>query len=159
MREDEKILKLEHFLQNQQAEFHIHNHHSNIHTAEEGAQSGFGDLRSMAPTLVLKTEKGYLAAIISGETRLIYKKIKKELGLKDVSLASAELAREVSGAKVGTICLINPELETIIDSHLLEIERVFGGCGLPGYTLEIKTSDLVRVSGAKVFEFAGKRGE
>ena len=159
MNENKKIDELYHFLQERQAEFCIHNHSSNIHTAEEGAKSGFGDLGSMAPTLVLKTEKGFLAAIISGETRLIYKKIKKELGLKDVSLASAELAKEITGAEVGTICLLNPDLETIIDSHLLEIERVFGGCGLPGYTLEINTADLVRVSGARVFEFAEKRGK
>jgi prolyl-tRNA editing enzyme YbaK/EbsC (Cys-tRNA(Pro) deacylase) len=36
----------------------------------------------MAPTLILQSEKGYLAAIIPGDRRLVYKKIKKELGLK-----------------------------------------------------------------------------
>jgi len=44
----------------------------------------------MAPTFILQTEAGYLAAIIQGDTRLSYKKIKQKLGLKNVSLAAPE---------------------------------------------------------------------
>jgi Cys-tRNA(Pro)/Cys-tRNA(Cys) deacylase len=107
----------------------------------------------MAPTLVLKTKAGYLAAVIGGERRIAYKKVKKALGLKDVSLAAPEQVRRVTGAEPGSISLVNPGLETILDANLLERERVYGGTGLPGYTLYIRTADLERVTGARVFDF------
>ena len=66
-------------------------HPGAVLTAEEGVKRGIGDLAEMAPTLILETEKGYLAAIISGATRLSFKKIKKSLGLKNISLASPDV--------------------------------------------------------------------
>jgi prolyl-tRNA editing enzyme YbaK/EbsC (Cys-tRNA(Pro) deacylase) len=43
----------------------------------------------MAPTLVLHMERGPVAAIVSGATRLSLTKVKKALGLKNVALAVA----------------------------------------------------------------------
>jgi len=47
----------------------------------------------MAPTFILRSEAGYLAAIIRGDTRLSYKKIKQKLKLKNLCLATPEQIR------------------------------------------------------------------
>ena len=47
-------------------------HAQNISSAEDGAQTGLGALSAMAPTFILRTEVGYLAAIVRGDTRLSY---------------------------------------------------------------------------------------
>src|SRR5262249_56780407 len=44
----------------------------------------------MAPTLIVHTEAGPLAATISGTTRLSLKKVKRALGLRNVALAPRE---------------------------------------------------------------------
>ena len=151
--QQEKIAQLKQKLDTATARYKILAHDVTVVSAEEGADKGIGSLREMAPTFILNTENGYIAAIVSGETRLLYKKIKKQLGLKNVSLATPEQVEEVTGAKIGTVSLINPDLPTIIDSHLLQIEDIYGGCGVPRHTLQINTEDLVKLTQGQVFDF------
>lgn len=135
------------------AGYEILTHLSILMSAEDGVRHGMGSLAEMAPTLVLETEKGYLAAVISGETRLSYKKIKKALGLKNISLASPEVVLRETGAPVGCVSLVNPGLPTLIDLHVTQFPAVFGGCGIPNHTLRIKPADLIAVTRAEVFDF------
>lgn len=128
-------------------------HEKTLDSAESGVDYGLGRLADMAPTLILKTENGLLAAIITGSTKLAYKKIKVRLGLKNVSLASPDIVQQTTGAQVGAVALVNPGLTTIIDARLTEMDSVFGGCGVPRHTLRISARDLIAVTGAQVFDF------
>jgi prolyl-tRNA editing enzyme YbaK/EbsC (Cys-tRNA(Pro) deacylase) len=151
--EQERIEQLKHSLDAASVNFKIFAHDGTVKSAEEGVARGFGDLKVMAPTFILNSEIGYLAAIISGETRLSYKKIKKQLGLKNVSLATSEQVKQVTGAQIGTVALVNPELRTIVDSRLMECDIVYGGCGVSDHSLQVKVDDLIRVTQAHVFDF------
>ena len=153
LRENEALLDLKRLLDTAEADYAILAHEETVVSAQDGVDSGFGDLRVMAPTLILKTEAGYLAAVIGGETRLSYKKIKKVLGLKNISLASLPQVLEATGAGVGTVSLVNPGLRTVLDRRLLELDYVYGGCGAPRHTLRIRVSELVAVTQAQVFDF------
>lgn len=137
--------------------YRILHHPEQLASARDGADHGFGALDQMAPTLILRTEQGYLATIISGATRLSYKKIKKHLGLRDVSMASPAEVMEVTGAEVGAVAMINPGLRTLIDTHLPAQGEVFGGCGIPRYSLAIETGQLVSATAAEVFDFTEPR--
>jgi len=128
-------------------------HEATYASAEDGVTHGVGTLAEMAPTLILKTEKGFVGAIISGATRLVYKKIKKQLGLKDVSLATSEVVLHLTGSEVGTVSLIQRDLPAIVDSRVAEMETIYGGCGVPNHTLAIHPKDLIRIINAQVFEF------
>jgi prolyl-tRNA editing enzyme YbaK/EbsC (Cys-tRNA(Pro) deacylase) len=128
-------------------------HETTYVSAEDGVTHGVGTLAEMAPTLILKTEKGFVAAIISGATRIIYKKIKKQLGLKDVSLAMPDVVLHLTGSEVGTVSLIQRDLPAIVDSRVAEMETIYGGCGVPQHTLAINPKDLIRIINAQVFEF------
>lgn len=132
-------------------------HDTTVESAQMGVERGFGSLEEMAPTLILKTERGLLAAVVSGRSRLSYRKIKKELGLRDVSFASAEQVREATGAAVGTVSLVNEGMPTIVDAQLAGAAAVYGGCGIPRHTLRINGPDLVRATAARVFDFTEPR--
>ncbi len=153
--DEERLRGLRHILDTAGAHYEIFSHAETVLSAEDGVQQGVGRLDEMAPTLILETEKGLLAAILSGETRLSYKKIKKELGLKNVALARPERVYEATGAEVGTVCLINPGFLTVIDTRLPDV--VYGGCGIPRHTLCIHREDLIRVTQAFVFDLADTR--
>ncbi len=128
-------------------------HETTYASAEDGVTHGVGTLAEMAPTLILKTEKGFVGAIISGATRIVYKKIKKQLGLKDVSLAKPDVVLHLTGSEVGTVSLIQRDLPAIVDSRVVEMETIYGGCGVPNHTLAINPKDLIRIINAQVFEF------
>ena len=125
-----------------------------VRSAQEGAEHGFGELANMAPTFILRSETGYLAAIIRGDTRLSYKKIRRTLKLKDICLATPEQVRQVTGSEVGYVSLLNVGMATIIDSRVTELNTIYGGCGVPCCTLRIAPRDLIALAQAQVFDFA-----
>jgi prolyl-tRNA editing enzyme YbaK/EbsC (Cys-tRNA(Pro) deacylase) len=151
--EQDRLRQLRQVLDQAQAQYEIVFHPDTVHSAEQGATQGFGSLAEMAPTFLLQSDHGWLCAIISGERRLVYKQIRKHLGLKDVALAEPAAVQQVTGATVGTVSLINPGLPTIVDQHLTALETVYGGCGVPHHTLHIRVSDLIAITHAHVFEF------
>lgn len=157
--EDPQIQKLKSLLREAGVEFNLFASEQNISSAMDGVQAGLGNLADMAPTFILKTEAGFLAAVIRGDTRLVYKKIKMKLGLKDVSMASPQQVLDLTCAEVGYVSLVNPGIPTLIDSRVAAMVRIHGGCGLPNHTLVLNGADLVCVTGGRVFDFAGPRGE
>jgi len=159
MNEPEPVGRLRALLDTAGVEYTIHVHEHNVDSALDGVSSGFGRLDEMAPTLILKTGNGYLAAIIGGDRRIAYKQVKKKLGLKNVSLAGPDEVKQVTGADIGSVSLLNPGLATIIDEQLAAKPVVYGGCGAPGYSLAISGAALVTSTGAHVFEFTIPKGE
>lgn len=151
--EQEQISQLRQILDAAGTRYNILAHDITVVSAKEGVERGIGNLSAMAPTFILNTDEGYLAAIISGETRLSYRKIKKQLGLKNVSLATPEQVEQATGTQIGNVSLINLELQTIIDSRLTEMESVYGGCGISCHSLQINVEDLVELTHARVLEF------
>jgi len=125
----------------------------NISSAQDGTQAGLGTLSAMAPTFVLQTEAGFLAAIIRGDTRLSYKKIKRRLGLKNVSLATPEQVKHLTGSEVGQVALVNQGLNTIVDERVTEMKTIYGGSGESNHTLQINPQDVVTLTQAQVFDF------
>jgi prolyl-tRNA editing enzyme YbaK/EbsC (Cys-tRNA(Pro) deacylase) len=105
---DERLTDLTRLLDASGARYEILIHDETIASAADGLAHGVASLSELAPTLILETEKGPIAAIISGETRLSYKKVKKHLGLKNVSLATREAVKDKTGADIGYVSLINP---------------------------------------------------
>jgi len=134
-------------------------HELTIRSAQEGAQQGLGLLANMAPAFIIRSETGYLAAIIRGDTRLSYKKIKQKLRLKNLSLASPEQVQQVTGSEIGYVSLINSGIVTIIDSRIAEVDTIYGGCGIPRYTLQINSQDLIALTQAQVFDFTEPKGK
>jgi prolyl-tRNA editing enzyme YbaK/EbsC (Cys-tRNA(Pro) deacylase) len=135
------------------ARYEILAHGETLHSAEDGVARGMGPLEEMAPTFILKTETGFLAAIASGATRLSYRKLRRKLGLSNVSLASRESVFELTGSPVGTVSLVQTEVPTILDERLAALKQGYGGCGVPGHTLRIEVADLIRITRARVFDF------
>ncbi len=151
--EIDRISKLKALLEGAAIEYEILENEQTISTTQDGVEMGLGSLETLAPTFILKTEAGYLAAIIRGDTRLAYKKIKRQLALKNVSLASPDQVKEITGAEVGYVALINPGLRTIIDEKVTVMGFVYGGCGVPQYTLRLGPTDLIALTQAQVFDF------
>jgi prolyl-tRNA editing enzyme YbaK/EbsC (Cys-tRNA(Pro) deacylase) len=148
-----RLKNLRDALQAAHADFSLLAHDLPTRSAQDGVEQGFGALASMAPTFILRAETGYLAAIIRGDTRLVYKKIKQKLSLKNISLATPEQVKLMTGAEVGYVSLVNWGLPTLIDSRLAEMNTIYGGCGVPYHTLKIDPRDLIALLQAQVFDF------
>lgn len=149
--------KLNNLLQAEKANYTLYTHDTTFETAASGAQHFDISLGETTPTLILKTPNGYLAAIICGNARISFKKLKQALQVKDVSFADPETVFAITGAKIGEVSLINTGLPTIIDELVLQNKDCYGGCGVPKTTLRINTQDLLRITNAQIVDFTDVR--
>ncbi len=103
-------------------------------------------IEETAPTIVIKSEKGYFALLSSGDrSRIDFKQIKKMLGCKNVRMANPKELRETTGFDAGSVPLVGHHLPCLLDRHLLNYSYVYGGCGDADYTLKINPSDLFKI--------------
>ena len=157
MNNAKKLEKLNSLLKSENADYSILTDDFSIKTASSGAEHYGISLSETTPTLILKTKDGYIAAIICGNTRISFKKLKQVLNLKDIGMADPKTILDITGARIGEVSLINPGLTTLIDANVLQNKNCYGGCGVPKTTLRINTQDLVRVTNAQIFDFTEPR--
>jgi prolyl-tRNA editing enzyme YbaK/EbsC (Cys-tRNA(Pro) deacylase) len=139
--------KLVSILDEYNADYEIIKHTKQINTAQEGAEYFGIEIGQTAPTLILKTEKGFFSLIISGDYgRVNFDTLKEKLSAEQMKLASPKEVEKVTGSKVGSVSLINFELPTILDHQLTRFEYVYGGTGIPQTTLKIRPSDLEKIN-------------
>lgn len=157
MNHDIKLEQLDALLKNAKADYSILKNETTITSAAQGAALYGISLSETTPTLIIKKDGEYMAAIICGNTRISFKKLKEVLNTKEVNLADPETVFKITGARIGEVSLINPGLKTIIDSNVLKNKACYGGCGTPKATLRIETNDLIKITNAQILDFADPR--
>jgi len=134
-------------LNNQQIEYEILNHEKKIKSAQEGAEYFGIEIGQTAPTLILKTDKGYYSLILSGDYgRVDFEVLKNLLQIDEIKLAKPQEVEQVTGCKIGDVSLINPDLPTIMDRGLHRYPYIYGGAGVPQTTLKIRPQDVEQLN-------------
>lgn len=110
---------------------------------------GFGLDESLA-TLIMKTEKGYVAVIRRGDCKLDSKKVKKELGVENLRMATDEEFAALTGVVPGAAHILHPVSQTIIDKRVFDNEYCNGGSGSLTVTIRYKTADLMKIPASRM---------
>jgi len=124
-----------------------------LKTANSGVAEYGIKLSEAAPTLIIKADENIIAAIIRGDTRISFKKLKELFKIKNIRLVTEEEIYNLTGAKIGEVSLINKDIKTLIDEKVLEKKYIYGGCGIANHTLKIKVIDLIKITKATVSDF------
>ncbi len=96
-----------------------------------------------APVLVLNSDKGFYAVIISGERgKIDLQSIAKLLDCKSIEMADKAEVLKVTGYAPGRIPLVGHGLPCIIDRRLLQYPFIYGGSGDFVVTLKIEPQAL-----------------
>lgn len=139
--------KLISILEENNVEYEIIKHTKQLNTSQEGAEYFGIEVGQTAPTLILKTEKGFMSLIISGDYgRVDFDKLREKLSFEQMKLASPKEVEQVTGSKIGSVSLINIGLPTIIDTQLNRFKYVYGGTGIPQTTLKIRPHDIEKLN-------------
>jgi Cys-tRNA(Pro)/Cys-tRNA(Cys) deacylase len=113
-------------------------HNQPILTAQEGADYFGIDTGQTAPTLIIKTDTGFFALIISGNHGLVQlERMSFILGCKDVRMASKEEIKKNTGFATENLPLIGIPLPHILDKQLFCYPYIYGGSGQLNRTLKI----------------------
>jgi len=133
------------WLNNSDVDFEILPNEKPILTVNDAL--GFYEICETAPTLIIKSEKGYFALLLSGDRgRIDFKQIKKILQCKKVRMASEDEVLETIGFEAGSVPLVGHRLPCVLDQHLLNVPYVYGGVGNANFTLKINPRDLIKVN-------------
>lgn len=127
--------------------FELINHKVPIHTAQEGATYFGITIGQTAPTLILKTDKGFFALIVSGDRGHIdFNEVANILGCNRVKLAGAKDVEKVTGCTVGSTFMVGHNLPYIVNKRLFQYASIYGGSGKATCTLKINPCVLEKVN-------------
>ncbi|MET3290222.1 UNVERIFIED_CONTAM: Cys-tRNA(Pro)/Cys-tRNA(Cys) deacylase [Brevibacillus sp. OAP136] len=125
----------------------ILSHPEHLRTAQEGADYLGIELGQTAPTLILATDRGYVALIVSGARgRVQLEEIAAILGVEQVKLAPPKDVLRITGYRVGSVPLVGLQLPCILDRELFRFSFIYGGTGDPASTLKLHPEALEQLN-------------
>ena len=104
--------------------------------------------------VVFFADQSPLAALMPGDRKADYNKLKKVTGSSSLRLADPDEVRKLTGYLVGytpPVAWVN-ELPAYIDMQALREDVVYAGSGEPHTILKIRSYDLVRAADAEVVD-------
>lgn len=128
-------------------DYEIIKHDKKIFSAKDGAEYFGIEIAQTAPTLILSTDKGYIALIISGaKGKIDFDELEDKLGFIINGMAKKTDIEEKLGFKPGAIPMAGHNLPTVIDKELYKYDYIYGGTGNEDFTLKINAEALVQLN-------------
>ena len=144
---DMKMHNIEEELIRSGVEYELIHHEKKIQSSKEGAEYFNIEIGQTAPTLILYCNKGFYAAIISGNrSNLDFKIVEELLKCSNVRLATKKEVLEVTGYAVGSVPIINKTIPSILDKQLFQYSEVYGGTGNINTTLKVSPKALIKLN-------------
>ncbi len=139
------IEQLAELLKQENADFELIRQEAPILSAKDAAP--YYDITRAAPTLVLQSDQGLAACILSANRgRIDFEALKSAFGFGKLKMADRGKVLSQTGYEVGAIPLVGLALDCIFDSALLEYDYIYGGTGDPLTTLKIAPGDVARLN-------------
>lgn len=138
---------LQEILEKSKYTYELIQHEKPILSKKDGSEYFRIDVGQTAPTLILKTDKGFFALIVSGSrSKVDFEKIAGILNCSKVTLASPKEVQEVTGFQVGSVRMVGLDLPCLIDKRLFHYDYIYGGTGKSTYTLKIEPRALNKLN-------------
>ncbi len=124
-------------------------------TAQEAAARVGVEVGQIVKSLIFRTaESGRpILVLTSGANRVNEQKLASYVG-EPVVRADAEFVRAVTGFAIGGVPPVGhlQAMETYIDRHLLQYEKIWAAAGTPNAVFELTPRDLQAMTGGKVVD-------
>ena len=123
-------------------------------TAQEAASSLGCEVGAIVKSLLFKTEQNFTLCLVAGDRKASLNKIKKILNIKDVSMASAEEVKNVTGYTIGGVSPVGhlKKLNIILDGSLERFNSLFAAAGHPNCVFKTNFIDLKKITNSSIKE-------
>ncbi len=125
-------------------------------TAKEAASSLGCEVGAIVKSLLFKTNDNFILGLVAGDKKASLNKLKKILNSKDVSMASADEVKKITGYTIGGVSpvgLLN-EVDVLIDDSLDRFDSLFAAAGHPNCVFKINFIDLQKITKGLVKKFS-----
>ena len=125
-------------------------------TALEAASSLGCEVGAIVKSLLFKTENSFILCLVAGDKKASLNKIKKTLNIKDVSMASADEVKEVTGFTIGGVSPIahSNKVDIYIDNSLKRFEHLYAAAGHPNCVFKIDYLNLQKMTNGLIKEIS-----
>ena len=127
---------------------------SSARTALDAAESLDCEVGAIVKSLLFKTENTFILCLIAGDKKASLIKIKKELNIKDCSMASAVEVKDVTGYTIGGVSPLGHinKIEIYIDKSLERFNALFAAAGHPNCVFKTNYKDLQKITNGSIKE-------
>ena len=123
-------------------------------TALEAASSLGCEIGAIVKSLLFKTENLFTLCLVAGDKKASLNKIKKTLNIKDVSMASADDVKNITGYTIGGVSPIGHlnKVNVFIDNSLERFTSLFAAAGHPNCVFKINFTYLQKITNGSIKE-------
>ena len=127
---------------------------SSARTALEAASSLGCEVGAIIKSLLFKTEQNFTLCLVAGDKKASLNKIKKILKKKDVSMASANDVKSITGFTIGGVSPVGHlnKIDILIDHSLERFNQLFAAAGHPNCIFKISFKDLSKITKGSIQE-------
>ena len=125
-------------------------------TVQDVIKNSKGDitLNEICKTIIVKSEKGKsYAFFLYGNDRVDFEKTKLVTG-ENVRMAKPSEVKELAGVEPGAVCPILLNIPVIIDTKIINFNKVNFGSGHHLYGLELLTKDFLKLVNPKIADIS-----
>ena len=125
-------------------------------TAIEAASSLGCEVGAIVKSLLFKTENSFTLCLIAGDRKASIIKIKKTLNIKDVSMASADEVKDVTGFTIGGVSPVGylNKIDVFIDNSLKRFESLYAAAGHPNCVFKLDFINLQKITNGSIKEIS-----
>ena len=121
-------------------------------TALEAASSLGCEIGAIVKSLLFRTENSFTLCLVAGDKKASLNKIKKTLNIKDVSMASADDVKNITGYTIGGVSPIGHlnKVDIFIDNSLERFTSLFAAAGHPNCVFKIDFKNLQKITNGSI---------
>ena len=125
-------------------------------TALEASSSLGCEVGAIVKSLLFKTENSFILCLIAGDKKASLKKIKNILEIRDVSMASADDVKKITGYTIGGVSPVGHLnlINIFIDNSLERFMHLYAAAGHPNCVFKISYEDLRKITNGSIKELA-----
>ncbi len=150
----EPVKRVEKFLRDFNQNLKVILLNTSAKTALEAASSLNCEVGAIVKSLLFKTNNTYILCLVSGDKKASLNKIKKILGIKDVSMASASEVKDITGFTIGGVSPVGhlSKINIYIDHSLKRFVYLYAAAGHPNCVFKINYRDLQKITNGLIKE-------
>ena len=144
----EPVKRVEKLLKEYNSNLNVISLNSSARTALEAASSLNCKVGAIVKSLLFKTENTFILCLVSGDKKASLNKIKKTLNIKNVSMATANEVKDITGFTIGGVSPIGHlhKISIYIDNSLERFDELYAAAGHPNCVFKINFNDLKKIT-------------
>ena len=154
--EKEPVKRVKKFLKEYDTNLNVTLLNSSARTALEAAKSLNCEVGAIVKSLLFKAENTFILCLVPGDKKGSLNKIKKITNIKDVSMASADEVKDITGFTIGGVSPIGhiKKINIYIDNSLERFDNLYAAAGHPNCVFKINYSNLQKMTQGLIKEIS-----